>query len=199
LSLELIPTTEKEAVNEMLSAIGETPVSSLDDDSVVDAETARAILRSVSRQVQSKGLHCNTDKGIRISPNNAGEIIIPPNALEVDEITPVSGNRDLVVRGRKLYDRENHTYKINTAVTLDIVSMLPFEELPQNTRAYITIRAARIFHDRTLGDEALHRFTEGDEMEAKRQFTRSQIKNRDANMLRNRHSQAILNRRVNLS
>ena len=40
---------------------------------------------------------------------------------------------------------------------------LPFTELPENARRYITIRAARIFQDRLLGANTLHGFQARDE------------------------------------
>lgn len=199
-SATLSATTEREAINTMLSAIGETPVSSLEDDITVDAAIARNILRSISRQVQSPGLHSNTEKGYRISPNMAGEIVLPLNTMTADEIIP-QGNpsRDLVVRGRRLYDRRAHTYSIGEAVLVDLVLLLNFEELPEVTRNYITIKAARVFHDRTLGDEALHHFTKMDEIEARHAFRKVEIRNKDANMLRNRHTVGITGRRMGLS
>ena len=45
------PTTKLEAVNTMLSTIGEAPVNNL-SSGLVDAETAETILNNVSRSVQ---------------------------------------------------------------------------------------------------------------------------------------------------
>ena len=50
------PTTELEAVNIMLSTIGEAPVNNL-DSGLVDAETAETILKNVSRDVQLSLIH----------------------------------------------------------------------------------------------------------------------------------------------
>ena len=54
------PTTELEAVNIMLSTIGEAPVNNL-DSGLVDAETAETILKNVSRDVQSHGWNFNSE------------------------------------------------------------------------------------------------------------------------------------------
>ena len=45
------PTTQLQAVNSMLSTIGEAPVNSL-SSGLVDAETAETVLNEVSRDVQ---------------------------------------------------------------------------------------------------------------------------------------------------
>jgi len=191
-----MPTTEREAINTMLSAIGETPVSSLEDDINVDAAIARNILRTTSRQVQTRGLNSNTEKGYRITPNSTGEIVLPGNVIEADEIKPTTNTeRDLVVRGKRLYDRRGHTYNIGEPVYVDMILNMPFEHLPEATRHYITIRAARIFYDRVMGDEATHMFTKDDEMEARSAFRQSEIRTKGANLLRNRHAAAILRRR----
>ena len=51
-------------------------------------------------------------------------------------------------------------------VVATVVSLLDFENIPEQARRYITIRASRIFHDRTLGANALHRFSRQDELVA---------------------------------
>lgn len=48
------PTTELEAVNTMLSGIGEAPVNSL-SEVTADVSLARHILNEVSREVQLEG------------------------------------------------------------------------------------------------------------------------------------------------
>ena len=44
--------------------------------------------------------------------------------------------------------------------------LLPFNEIPEQAKRYITIRSARIFHDRTLGANTLHKFSQEDELKA---------------------------------
>lgn len=167
MSTVLTPTTELEAINTILSVIGESPISSTSEiSSVADAVTAQSILSEVSRQVQTKGWHFNTDKEITLSPDTySGEITVPTNCLRVDS----SGSDrevDVVHRGTKLYDRSKHTYNIAKQVVVDMVVLLPFTELPQAARHYITIKAARIFQARTVGSEALYQFTASDERDA---------------------------------
>jgi hypothetical protein len=58
----LTPMTELEAINDMLSAIGESPVASLDEASgVADAQIALQLLRRASRWLQKKGWHWNSE------------------------------------------------------------------------------------------------------------------------------------------
>lgn len=167
MSTVLTPTSELEAINTILSVIGESPISSTSEiSSVADAVTAQSILSEISRQVQTKGWHFNTDKEITLSPDTfSGEITVPTNCLRVD---PAGDDRelDLVHRGIKLYDRTKHTYNIAKQVKVDMVVLLPFTELPQAARHYVTVKAARVFQSRTVGSEALYQFTALDEKDA---------------------------------
>lgn len=160
----MTPTTKLEAVNIMLSSIGESPVNSL-TSGLVDAEMAETILDATSRDTQSMGWHFNTEVNYRIAPIASGEILLPANCLRVDGITTET-QFDLVQRGGKLYDRKNHTYLIGTTVTVDMVVMLDFEEMPEAARRYVTLKSARVFQDRAVGSAELHGFQERDELRA---------------------------------
>lgn len=65
--VNLAPTTELEAVNAMLRAIGEAPVSSL-STSQVDVVTALGILTDLTREVQGEGWRFNTEFGMEVRP-----------------------------------------------------------------------------------------------------------------------------------
>ena len=144
----LTPTSELEAINTILSVIGESPISSLSEvSSVADAVTAQSILSEVSRQVQTKGWHFNTEKDFELTPDTYNkEILVPTNALRVDSMGD-DREMDVVQRGNKLYDRKKHTFQFDKSIKCDLVVLLPFDQLPQAARHYITIKAARIFSD----------------------------------------------------
>lgn len=180
----LTPTSELEAINTILSVIGESPISSLSDiSSVADAVTAQSILSEVSRQVQTKGWHFNTEKDFELSPDTfAKEIVVPSNALRVDSMGD-DREMDVVQRGNKLYDRVKHTFQFDKSIKCDLVVLLPFDQLPQAARHYITIKAARIFQSRTVGSEALYQFTSVDERDALLDLKRNEGITGDYNIL----------------
>ena len=169
----MTPTTTLEAVNIMLSTVGESPVNSL-SSGLVEAEMSLMILKSTSKAVQAKGWTFNEELAVRYLPNTSQEILLPQNILRADatighkpENTDKNGKPwDLVQRGQKMYDRRNHTYKIGKTVELDVVIELPFEELPEVARRFVIIRAGRVFQDRVVGSSSLHGFQERDEQEA---------------------------------
>lgn len=174
---------ELDAVNDMLDIIGEQSVSSLEEAaSVPDASHALNLLRRESRSLQLAGWHFNSEQEYRIAPNNAGEIIIPPNA---DRVDPTDIWKDYVVRAGKLWDRDQKTFEIGEAVLLDIVFVYPFDELPQTFRSWVATQAARKFENRRRGDGDSHQVNEMDVVRAKALFLEEECDRADYNVVRN--------------
>lgn len=160
-------TTELNAVNTMLSAIGETPVNSLSGSVPVSVTNARNILAEVSRNVQVIGWHFNTDKDYPLSPDVDGYIAIPSNMIQVDLNEQLyKGRYDSIVRAGKLYDRLEHTNVWTETVKANVTWLFDFEELPEVAKQYITIRAARVFAARQITSVEVEQFTEKDEYKA---------------------------------
>lgn len=182
--MALTLTSELDAVNIMLGTIGESPISSLDASTgVADAVIARQILSEVAIHVQEEGWHFNVETNFTLTPSSdTGEIYLPANCLEVDTSGP-DALMDVAMRGRKLYDRTNHTFVFSKNITADLVLMLEFEELPQAARHYITVRAARVFQQRVVGSDTLGSFTERDEVRARTALKRFEAKTADYNIL----------------
>ena len=178
-------TTELEAINIMLSTIGESPVNSLGEvHGVVDAVVAKSVLKEVSTAVQEEGWHFNIEKNFTLTPDLENkEITIPWDCIQCDA-SGQDSERDVCVRGIRLYDRDNHTYVFDRPVTVDMVLVLPFEELPQAARHYITIRAARVYQQRVVGSETLGNFTEKDEARARVGLRKFEADTADYNILR---------------
>jgi hypothetical protein len=156
----LAPTSELMAVNNMLASIGESRVDSLANLDVEDAGIAIDTLRSVSRAIQLVGWHWNTDVDLIIDPDADGYVKVPASALKVI-VTKERPDLDLVQRGVRLYDRVKHSYKFTESIKVDLVCMLPFEELPEAARQFIFVSAGRTFQQGTIGNVTLDRFSEG--------------------------------------
>ena len=158
-------TSKLESINVMLTSIGESPVNTITSSTTTDVSIAVQILDNVSREVQSVGWHFNTDVNYKLAKNTSNQIVLPSNCLRVDN-THQDADLDLVERNRKLWDRKNHTYTIEQDVRVNITWLLEFTEIPETARRYITIRAARIFQDRMLASDTLHKFHQVDEIQA---------------------------------
>ena len=157
-------TSKLDAVNTMLSSIGEAPVSSL-SSGLIEAEIAESILNTIDREVQSMGWHFNTELNKSFAQTPAGEIILSADILRADA-TLKANAPNLVQRGLKMYDRVNHTFIVGTNADLDVVVQLVFDDLPEVAKRYIVLRATRIFQDRVVGSNTLHDFQEKDEQQA---------------------------------
>jgi hypothetical protein len=164
--MDIALTSELDAVNTMLTAIGESPVNSLTGDTVVDVLVAQAVLKEVSRKVQSGGLHCNTDSAYKLQPDIDGYITLPVNILRIDGTESYNPGIDITQRAGKLYDKTGQTSIFTQDIYCDVTWFLDFDELPEHVRHYIALRATRIFAHRMVGAENLEGFTRADEAEA---------------------------------
>lgn len=176
-------TTELEAVNTCMSVIGEQPVNSVSTDGVSKASLARDLIYSISRSIQNKGLNCNSEEDYELAPDVEGEIALPNNCINVDPTYP--SDNHIIERGRKLYNRRDHTFTFTKPIKVDITFFLTWEELPEHVRFYITIRAARIFQKRYVSNESYHQVTEEEEDAAESIFKNKELTNNDASILEN--------------
>lgn len=176
----IVPTSELEAVNECLANISKGPVSTISGTLGKDVQMALTFVRSVNRELQSRGWFWNTDKDYKITPDGNNDLLLPSNTLAVDT-TGDSADLDLVQRGSRLYDRVNHTYSFTEPVYVNLVTGLTFEELPEPARRYIALRAARLFADRIDGEPSSG--DTQDELVAMAQLVAEHLRVEDANVL----------------
>lgn len=189
------PTTELEAVNTILSVIGESPVSTLDVIEAADAAIALNVLREVSRRVQKKGWHWNTEVDLTVTPDtDTGEIVLAANTLRVDSVSGTFGPSDILERGGRLYNRADHTYEFTQPFNVTSVVLLSFDELPEAARDYIAIRAARTYQQRQLGSVTLNNFSAQEEKDALAALEEAEASTADFNVLRNSPSLSRLYR-----
>lgn len=163
------PTTELEAVNTMLSGIGEAPVNSL-SEVTADVSLARHILNEVSREIQLEGFQWNTEDDYPLTPDIHGLIKLHPSIVRVH--FREASDRELTIRGNQVYDRINHTFTFpqGTAIVCTVTLLLPFEQLPEAARRYTTLKALRIFQERVVGSQVLSQYQQADEARARVQL-----------------------------
>lgn len=160
------PTSELDAVNIILSGIGEAPINAF-TDITADVSMARSLLYEVSKDVQLEGFHWNTEDDYPLTPDEKGNISLSPALARVHFKEPT--DRQLTIRGNRVYDRGNHTYTFaaDTVLRCTVTLLLPFEELPEAARRYITIKALRVYQERVLGSQTLSAFQQQDEGRAR--------------------------------
>jgi hypothetical protein len=194
--MSLTLSTKLEAVNEILGAIGEAPVNTLNAGSgkPIQAVQAETLLDNTSREIQAKGWHFNSEKKYPLTRANDNTITVPSNTLQVDTEVGKYIDIDIVQRGTSLYDKKNHRSTFTQDLEVDIVFLLDFTELPEQFRQWITIRAARKMAARFVGSGEIEVFTLRDEMEAKAMARRSNAKNADHTIFDNELSTITLRR-----
>lgn len=158
-------TTELQAINTMLSIIGEAPVSSITENLGADISIAKQILDESAVDIQSKGWNFNTEEAYPLALNSDSKVPVPTNCVWLTTRSVENQNR-VVIRNGFLYDKANRTFIFSAAQTVDMIILLPFEELPQFARRFIVTTAGRRFQARYLGSKELAGFTQQDEMDA---------------------------------
>ena len=134
--------TELSAVNNILGAIGQSPITTLNFD---DPEISFRfnLLRDANVDTQAEGWHFNTEKHVTFSKDANGKIAIGNDILSMDlHDNQARRTHNLVRRNGFLYDKQDHTDEFDGDISLDVVRLYPFEELPIVFRRFITYRAA---------------------------------------------------------
>ncbi len=181
--------TVLEAVNVLLTTIGEAPVNTLTGNQVTDVTIANQVLTEVSREVQAQGWHFNTEDKVVLSRNEFNFIVIPADVARID--TP---DYNTVIRGDKLFNLDTRSYEFSSTVEASIVYYQDFLELPDVVKKYITTRAARIFSDRMLNSETIHRMVSRDEQKALIDLKDFEGDTADFNMMDSYSVSRVLNR-----
>ena len=170
--MALTKTNKLQAINTMLSAIGEPPVNSLAAQRA-DSLIAQSILDETTRDILSYGWQFNTDENVVMTPETTtGFLYISDSIVRVDiAYTDDTVALEIVIRGNRLYNRLTSSYVFTEALTTTQVTLLDFDEMPEIAKRYITIRASRIFQDRVVGSSTLHAFEMQDEIAALARLT----------------------------
>ena len=136
--------TELSAVNNILGAIGQSPLTTLNFDNP-EVSFIYNLLRDANVDTQAEGWHFNTEKHVKYTPDANGKIAIGNDILSMDvHDNHIRRDYNLVRRNGYLYDKQTHTDDFSTidSLDLDVVRLYNFEDLPIVFRRFITYRAA---------------------------------------------------------
>lgn len=116
--------TRLSVVNACLATMGELPLVELTEDHPM----VGAALGNLEEAIVSE-LHrqwwFNTDY-VKLTATDQGYVYAPGDAVAVH----VEGHPNLILRGRRLYDRYKSTYEIGGSYYATIIRNVPFEDLP---------------------------------------------------------------------
>ena len=147
---------ELRAVNQVLAAIGQAPVTTLVDQTNPDVAIVSNTLDQASREVQSEGWTFNKEFNLTITPDVNQEILWADNMIELDiSNDPFYYQRcqyNTVKREGKLYDRQNHTFKFPKPILCDVVWLYNWVDLPKPVQDLIIAKAATKSSMHLVGD-----------------------------------------------
>ena len=158
-------TTKLEAINTMLSCIGQSPLNTLEGTKSYFTISAEKILDDEVKKIQIQGWDFNSEDFYELHPDVNKHINIPDNMIMV-KFPTIYKNRYVVREGR-LYDKFKHTYEIEDTLRCSVVWSFPFKDLPEVFKEYATMSAAYKFTKRELGSDKVSQFTQEDLMEAR--------------------------------
>ena len=176
--MALTKTTKLQAINTMLSTIGEPPINSLTAQRA-DSVIALNILDETSREVLSYGWHFNTEEDVQMVPDTSDDSIYIADTIVKVDVTADNYNYDIVIRGNRLYNRKTNSFVFLEPIKVIQVKLMDFDEMPEAAKRYITIRAARVFQDRMVGSEKIHGFTMQDEVQALARMNEHDVESAD--------------------
>lgn len=153
----MILTSNKalDAVNEILSALGESPVNTLENSENVDVINAIRVLDKVNKEVQSRGWSFNTVSETSLNPD-----IYTHKIKWQDDLLYLVGTdgTKYIQKGDNVYDFDNQTDEFTDPIDVEVIREVDFEYMPVPVRNYIVARASRIFQMQTLGDTDLNQY-----------------------------------------
>lgn len=187
----LTPLTKLDAVNEICGAMGEAPVDTLENSENVDTINAVRMLEAETRTIQVMGWTFNTINPFILIPDEHSKRI-----LWDDAILSIQFDDKRIVRKRDewLYDVTNNTDRFDAPLTAKVIQYVPFEEMPQVFRQYITVRTANHFVARYLGDPTIMQELQKEEAQAYMQMMENEITLEQSNILQNPAIQTYMNR-----
>jgi len=194
-------TTKLDAVNTMLGYVTEAPVNSIANTTSLppSAALAKGVIDEVSREVQQDGWHFNTAQDYTLEANASNKFVLPDNVLQVDT---VDTTYDVVQRGTTLFDRKNYTDVFTEEeLKVNITFLLEYEELPEQARRYIALKASRMFANRLVGSREIEALIYRDEIRAKAAMEEAEGNNSDRTIFDNYDTATRIgiNRRTDLA
>lgn len=176
--------TELDVVNDMLGAMGELGINTLVNAHPL-ATKGRNILKTCSAREQSKGWWFNTEV-IELAPTSDGKIVLPDDILKLD---PVAPQLNYAMRGGYLYKlstaRGEDPYKFDMHITVQLVRLLSFDDLPAPAQDFISLSAQRDFMVDMDGDSLKISELKDQRREAWLTLNSEHIRAVDANLLKN--------------
>jgi hypothetical protein len=211
--LTSILSTELEALNAVLRAVGEAPAAAVTDTHQY-VTFALATLRDTLRETLAKGWKFNTDRAFRIAKESNDTFLVPTEAagdpgdllrFEVTSRPDQVGRQqlkqedgtfnghpqklDIAVRGSTFWHRILNKNDFGDAtdrpqIFIDAVWSYDFTDCPESVKRFVVVSSGRQMAQEVLGSREHGKFKERDEARAWAELVRDQgIEDDEANIL----------------
>ena len=188
--------TELSAVNSILGAIGQAPITTLGTVSVTDGISAYDnpevamiynLLRDANVDTQAEGWHFNSEYNVKFQPDSSTKkITISNDILSMDyQGNQIDRRYDLVRLNVFLYDKisaNDNKDEFDTDMYLDVVKLYNFTDLPIIFRRYIIYRASRVAATKLVANPQLVRLLTQQESLARAALTEYECNQGDHSM-----------------
>ena len=129
--------TELSAVNSILGAIGQSPITKLNFENP-EVSLVYNLLKDCNIDIQSEGWTFNKEDHVKYVPDSNKNVKLPSNVLQFSLHDGLDNkSQRLIIRNGKVYDKVDHTDEFTDDLSLDVIWLQKFEEIPQVFRRYI--------------------------------------------------------------
>ena len=145
MAIQISTDTELSAVNSILGSIGQSPVTNITGDALLNPEIQFVVnlLREVNKDVQSTGWTFNSEYRVKKSPDDNKHYVVPANAILYDiSDGQIDRETNVVRRDGKLYDTIHQTNEFTQDFYFDIITLYAFTDVPPAIQRYIIARAS---------------------------------------------------------
>jgi len=177
-----------EAVNTVLSSIGDAPVDTIEDPTNVNVINAIRELETVSRKEQAKGWSSNIIDSYILNPDvNTNQIMWNSNFLSIVD----SGGLKLVRKGEYLYNLTDQTFIFTSAITVQMILFMDLAECSEQLKNYIVAKTSEQFQMKFLNDPNIAQSLQQMRMDAWVDLQENEITSNAYNIFENEDITAI--------
>ena len=157
----------------MLSMKGDAPISQAILDGFLPPDLQAAdLLDNIDLAVQAQGWGFNVEQR-ELALEGDGTILCPTDTINVHKGEETE--TDPIKRGSILFDRKNRTTTFTEPVNVLLTVRLDFDDLPEEARRYIFVRAGRSLVANWENAEILWQFSKADEVEARADLMKEEL------------------------
>ncbi len=190
-STEVAGLTTLRAINEMLGAIGESPVVQLDTGGSSEAADAERILGEVNEETQTEQRWNFNTEVLTLARDSDNKIPLSGNYLRVDATNPAT---NYVRRGTFLYDLDENTYIFADGVDVEVTRLIAFEECPPSFKKFVTVTAKLRFQKEVQGSRTQDALLTPEFYKARRAALDDDANDDDGNVLNHSTAAEVLGR-----